>query len=136
MALLAAATAATAWPSYSTFSRAMMLRVMCQKFCATRSGPTYSNFCSGKSADVTTALTPGSAAAFEMSIERMRAWACGERRTRPTSIPGIAMSEPYCAVPVTFGTPSGRTGRVPTHLNGFTESREMTSFTATSQRCA
>src|SRR5476649_33493 len=27
----------------------MMLRVICQKFCATRSGPTYSNFCSGKS---------------------------------------------------------------------------------------
>ena len=96
----------------------MMLRVMCQKFCATRSGPTYSNFCSGKSAPVITALTPGSAAAFEVSIERMRAWACGERRMRPISMPGIARSEPYCARPVTFGTPSGRIGRVPTHLYG------------------
>ena len=65
----------------SAFSRAMMLRVICQKFCATRSGPTYSNFCSGKSAEVTTALTPGSVAAFEVSIERMRAWACCERNT-------------------------------------------------------
>jgi len=72
----------------------MMLRVMCQKFCATRSGPTYSNFCSGKSAAVTTALTPGSAAAFEVSIERMRACACGERRMRPVSMPGMAKSAP------------------------------------------
>src|SRR5215813_2315010 len=96
----------------------MTLRVICQKFCATRSGPTYSNFCSGKSAEVTTALTPGSAAAFEVSIERMRAWAWGERRMWPTSMPGITRSDPYNARPVTFGTPSGRTGRVPTHLNG------------------
>jgi hypothetical protein len=32
-------------------------------------------------------------------------------------MPGIAMSAPYWARPVTFGTPSGRIGRVPTHLN-------------------
>src|ERR1700687_577115 len=113
----------------------MMLRVMCQKFCATRSGPTYSNFCSGQSAEVTTAWTPGSAAAIAMSIERMRAWACGERRTRPTSMPGIVMSEPYCAVPVTLGTPSGRTGRVPTHLNCLTLSREVMSSMAASPDC-
>src|SRR5580692_7809096 len=113
----------------------MMLRVICQKFCATRSGPTYSNFCSGKSAEVTTALTPGSAAALEVSIERMRAWAWGERRIWPTSIPGIARSEPYCASPVTFGTPSGRTGRVPTHLYSFAVSREVMSSTATSPDC-
>src|SRR5436190_9182991 len=109
----------------------MMLRVMCQKFCATRSGPTYSNFISGKSLDVTTAFTPGSAAAFEVSIERMRAWAWGERRMRPVSMPGITMSEPYCEVPVTFGTPSGRIGRVPTHLKPFV-SGAATSFTAVS----
>src|SRR3974390_276833 len=96
----------------------MMLRVICQKFCATRSGPTYSNFCSGKSAAVSTALTPGRAAAFEVSIDRMRAWAWGERRMRPTNMPGIARSDPYNARPVTLGTPSGRTGRVPTHLSG------------------
>jgi hypothetical protein len=51
---------------------------------------------------------------------------------QPTSIPGIARSAPYCASPVTFGTPSGRTGRVPTHLNCFTVSREVMSSTATS----
>src|SRR5436190_10538716 len=109
----------------------MMLRVMCQKFCATRSGPTYSNFCSGKSFDVTIAFTPGRVAAFEVSIERMRAWAWGERRIRPVSMPGMTMSEPYCAVPVTFGTPSGRIGRVPTHLKPFV-SGAATSFTAIS----
>ena len=34
-----AATAATACPSYRAFSRAMMLRVTCQKLTATRSAP-------------------------------------------------------------------------------------------------
>src|SRR6516225_2394275 len=97
----------------------MMLRVMCQRFCATRSGPTYSNFWSGKSAEVTTALTPGNASAFDASIERIRAWACGERMTLPWSVPAVAKSAPYIARPVTFGTPSGRIGRVPTHLNPF-----------------
>src|SRR5271155_1110829 len=47
----------------------------------------------------------------------MRACACGERRILPHSMPGIAKSAPYIARPVTFGTPSGRIGRVPTHLN-------------------
>jgi hypothetical protein len=61
----------------------MTLRVMCQKFCATRSGPTYSNLWSGKSAAVTTALTPGKASAFDASIERIRACACGERTILP-----------------------------------------------------
>src|SRR5215831_2157578 len=69
------------------------------------------------SAAVTTALTPGKASAFVASIERMRACACGERMTLPHSMPGIAMSAPYIARPVTFGTPSGRIGRVPTHFH-------------------
>ena len=46
----------------------------------------------------------------------IRAWACGLRLIRPKSIPGSEMSAPYCARPVTFSTPSGRTGRVPTTL--------------------
>src|SRR5882672_10989503 len=50
-------------------------------------------------------------------------------------MPGIARSDPYSAVPVTFGTPSGRTGRVPTHLNCFAVSREVMSSTATSPDC-
>src|SRR5215475_5230588 len=47
----------------------------------------------------------------------MRACACGERMTLPYSVPAVAKSAPYIARPVTFGTPSGRIGRVPTHLN-------------------
>src|ERR1044071_1341833 len=113
----------------------MTLRVTCQKLTATRSGPTYSNLWSGRSFPVMTALTPGSAAAFDVSIERMRACACGERRMRPTSMPGIVKSEPYWARPVTFGTPSGRIGRVPTHLNDDVALGELTSFIAAS-RCA
>src|SRR5437868_14999457 len=70
----------------------MTLRVTCQKLTATRSGPMYSNFWSGKSAAVITALTPGNAAAFVVSILRIRAWACGERRILPHSMPGIAKS--------------------------------------------
>ena len=63
---------------------------------------------------VTTALTPGKAAA-EVSIERMRACACGERRTcrERTAVAKRTVHR----TPVTFGTPSGRIGRVPTHLN-------------------
>src|SRR5438477_13068123 len=110
----------------------MTLRVTCQKLTATRSGPMYSNFCSGKSWAVITALTPGSAAAFDVSIERMRAWACGERKIRPTRAPAVAKSAPYIARPVTFGTPSGRIGRVPTHLNRV----GAISFTAPSTRLA
>ena len=104
----------------------MMLRVTCQKFTATRSGPMYSKFCSGKSAAVTTARTPGSAAARLVSMETMRACACGERRILPTKVPGIFMSAPYMARPVTLGTPSGRTGLVPTHLKPLRASATFT----------
>ena len=83
MTVLIAATAATACPSYSTFSRAMMLRVMCQKLTASRSGPTYANGWSGSSAPVITAFTPGSAAAREVSMDRIRACAWGLRSTFP-----------------------------------------------------
>ena len=37
----------------------------------------------GKSAFVTTALTPSSASAFEASMRTIRACACGLRKTRP-----------------------------------------------------
>ena len=76
-----AATAATAWPSYSTFSRAMMFRVTCQKLTASRSGPTYANGWSGRSEPVITAFTPGSASAREVSTDRIRACAWGLRNT-------------------------------------------------------
>ena len=49
-------------------------------------------------------------------MERMRACAWGLRRTWPTSMFGREKSAPKRARPVTLSTPSGRTGRVPTHL--------------------
>jgi hypothetical protein len=48
--------------------------------------------CWASSAPVTTATTPGSASAAEVSIELIRAWATGLRRTDMCSIPGSAMS--------------------------------------------
>ncbi len=49
-----------------------------------------------------------------VSIDMMRACACGLRLTLPHSMPGIAMSAPNAARPMTLSTPSGRIGRVPT----------------------
>ena len=69
---------------------------------------------SGKSARVVTALTPGSAIALSVLIETIRAWACGLRLILPHNMPGIFMSAPKLARPVTLSTPSGRIGRVPT----------------------
>ena len=45
--------------------------------------------CSGKSAAVITDLTPGSAAALDVSIDLISAWACGLRRTLPISWPDM-----------------------------------------------
>ena len=70
----------------------------------------------GKSAAVTTALTPSRASALEVSIETMRAWAWGLRRVFPCSRPAAWKSAPYCALPVTLSAPSWRIGRVPTTL--------------------
>ncbi len=39
---------------------------------------------------VTTAFTPGSASAFEVSMPRMRAWACGLRSIFAWIMPGMA----------------------------------------------
>ena len=69
---------------------------------------------SAKSSRVTTAFTPGSASALEVSIDTMRAWACGLRSTRPMSWPARLKSAPKRARPVTLSTPSGRIVRVPT----------------------
>ena len=49
---------------------------------------------------VTTALTPGSAAAFDVSTFRIRACACGLRSTRAYTMPGSWMSPVYNAFPV------------------------------------
>src|SRR5919106_290364 len=71
---------------------------------------------SWKSSRVTTALTPGSARALEVSIDLIRACGCGLLRTLPTSMPGKEKSAPKRARPVTLSTPSGLTGRVPIHF--------------------
>ena len=44
------------------------------------------------SSPVYTASTPGRARAASVSIERMRAWASGERTIAANSIPGRTMS--------------------------------------------
>ena len=81
-------------------------------------GPSPTNASSdamfGRSSAVITACTPGSFNALLVSIDTMRACACGERFTLPHSMPGRTESAPNMARPVTLSTPSGRTGRVPT----------------------
>src|SRR5438105_3381936 len=54
-----AATAATGWPSYSAFSRAMTLRVTSRRFTCISPVGTIRLGCSGKSLAITTAFTPG-----------------------------------------------------------------------------
>ncbi len=92
----------------------MQLRDRSRKFIGPSPTKASSDGIGGKSSQVTTALTPGSARAFSVLIDMMRAWACGLRLTLPHSIPGITMSAPKLARPVTLSTPSGRMGRVPT----------------------
>ena len=60
----------------------------------------------GKSREVATALTPGRASALLVSMLRMRAWGCGLRRILPCSNPGMLISAPYLALPVTLSRPS------------------------------
>jgi hypothetical protein len=49
-------------------------------------------YSTGISRPVTTACTPGIASAALVSIDKMRACGCGERRILPCSIPGSTMS--------------------------------------------
>ncbi len=51
----------------------------------------------GNPSAVTTAFTPGSASALLVSIETMRACACGLRLTLAQIMPGITMSAPNVA---------------------------------------
>src|ERR1700741_635325 len=92
----------------------MQLRDRSRKFIGPSPTKASSDGIGGKSFPVTTALTPGKARAFSVLIDMMRAWAWGLRLTLPHSIPGITMSAPKLAFPVTLSTPSGRIGRVPT----------------------
>src|SRR6476646_9857028 len=94
----------------------MMLRVMSRRFTCISPVGTIRLACSGKSLAVTTALTPGSFSAFEVSIDLMMACGWGLRSTLPISWPGRLKSAPKRARPVTLSAPSGRSGRVPIHL--------------------
>ena len=49
-----------------------------------------------------TPSTPSMASAAEVSIETMRAWACGERSTWTCSMPGMIMSPAYLRRPDTL----------------------------------
>src|SRR5712672_1934786 len=88
----------------------------------------FSGGTSGKSARVTTAFTPGSASALATSIDMIRACAYGLRLILPHSMPGIFMSAPKLARPVTLSTPSGRIGRVPTTFNVSLSRNDITSL--------
>ena len=59
-----------------------------------------SGFRCSKSFPVNTPTTPGAVRAFSTSIERMRAWANGERRTAACVIPGRLRSSKFFAAPV------------------------------------
>ena len=103
------------WPGNSAFSRAITLRHIQRMSWM----PSITDLSSGKSTTsraVTTALTPGSASAFEVSIDLMRACGCGLRKTLPQIMPGMVVSAAKAARPVTLSTPSGRMVRWPIHL--------------------
>ena len=85
---VAAATAATAWPWYSAFSRAITLRLRSPLSISASPLATSPLGSARKSSAVTTASTPGSASAALASMPRMRACACGLRSTRPQTMPG------------------------------------------------
>jgi hypothetical protein len=71
----------------------------------------------GKSAAVQTASTPVNASAAEVSIDTMRACACGLRTNLANSDPCAVKSAPNTACPVTFSSPSTFRYRFPNCLN-------------------
>src|SRR6188508_2613015 len=67
----------------------------------------------GTSAAVTTASTPEIFHAADTSIDRIRAYGCGDRNVAPHRQPSAERSEENANVPWTLATPSGRVGDVP-----------------------
>ena len=72
----------------------------------------------GTSSHVYTRCTPGTASAADLSIETMRACACGECSTFRCSIPSISVSIVYSARPVTTPVPAGAPTLAPTASPG------------------
>src|SRR5688572_12655041 len=66
-----------------------------------------------RSLPVHTPRTPGRAAAADVSIEMIRAAACGLRRNAASYTPGRSMSSRYVAVPVTSRRSSRRSTGAP-----------------------
>src|SRR5918993_698584 len=79
-------TAATSWPWNRTLSVARTAWVSPERV------GIHARLWAARSAPVTTATTPGSAAAAEVSMDAMRAWGTGLRRTAACSIPGRTTS--------------------------------------------
>src|SRR5689334_12111491 len=67
----------------------------------------------GASGPVTTATTPSSASAAEVSIFLIRAWGYGECRILPISIPGKVKSSAYLPWPVVLPAESTSATRFP-----------------------
>ena len=64
------------------------------------------------------ACTPGTASAADLSIETIRAWACGECSTLRCSMPSISVSIVNSARPVTTSVGRGRADAAPTAWPG------------------
>ena len=86
-------TAATSWPWYRTLSVASTAWVSPERV-GIQAKPWAAS-----ASPVTTATTPSIASAAEASIERIRAWATGERTIAMWSMPGRTMSSRYRPAP-------------------------------------
>src|SRR5512138_2289888 len=104
------------WPGNSALSPAITLRhIQRMSWMPSITAP-FSIGKSTMSLAVTTAFTPGSFSAFEVSIDLIRACGCGLRSTLPQIMPGMLVSAANWARPVTLSMPSGRMVRWPIHL--------------------
>ena len=86
----------------------------------------------GTSSQVYTRCTPGTASAADLSIETMRAWACGECSTFRCSMPSISVSIVNSARPVTTSVAAGAPTLAPTACPGGASSIATTPLTASS----
>jgi hypothetical protein len=94
---VSATTSATGWPAHMISSRASGWW--------SRSVPSSTI---GRSAAVSTATTPGTASASDVSIDTIRAWAGRASTGRPWRRPRTSTSAANSAAPVTLGRPSTR----------------------------
>src|SRR5690348_12122012 len=100
-----AATAATGSPTKRTLSRASA----CSSWLTGRIPNGI-----GRSRPVSTAFTPGTASACDVSIETMRAWGCGLRSSLAYSMRGKNRSSANFVTPVTLAVASTLRSALPT----------------------